>query len=59
MADNAWGVAHPLSQIGKPKSSMVVFNCLTSKLEELVDFLPSFKSQVTAFEKYQAYVIDK
>jgi predicted nuclease of predicted toxin-antitoxin system len=45
--------------LDKYSITIVVLNCLTSKLEELVDFLPSFKSQITAFEKYRAYVIDK
>lgn len=39
--------------------TIVVLNCLTSKLEELITFLPSFKSQVDKLLKYQAYIIDK
>ncbi len=38
--------------------TIVVFNCFTSKLEELVNFLPSFKSQINSLEKYRAYIID-
>jgi predicted nuclease of predicted toxin-antitoxin system len=39
--------------------TIVVLNCLTSKIEELVTFLPSFKLQVGELQKYQAYIIDK
>jgi predicted nuclease of predicted toxin-antitoxin system len=39
--------------------AIVVFNCLTSKIEELITFLPSFKSQVYELQKHQAYIIDK
>jgi predicted nuclease of predicted toxin-antitoxin system len=39
--------------------TIVVLNSLTSKIEELVSFLPSFKSQVNKLQKHQAYIIDK
>jgi len=39
--------------------TLVVLNSFTSKIEELVTFLPSFKSQVDKLQKYQAYIIDK
>ena len=39
--------------------TIVVLNCQTSKIEELVTFLPSFKSQVDKFQKYKAYIIEK
>ena len=39
--------------------SIVVLNCVTSKIEELVTFLPSFKNQVFLLEKSKAYIIDK
>ncbi len=39
--------------------SIVVLNCATSKIEELVEFLPSFKLQVNELEKHKAYIIDK
>jgi hypothetical protein len=39
--------------------TIVVLNCLTSKIEELVAFLLSFKSQINKLEKYKAYLIDK
>ena len=38
---------------------IVVLNSLTSKIEELVTFLPSFKSQINKLQKRQAYIIDK
>ncbi|MGC4130352.1 MAG: DUF5615 family PIN-like protein [Bergeyella sp.] len=39
--------------------TIAVLNCFTSKLEELITFLPSFKSQVDTLLKHQAYIIDK
>ena len=39
--------------------TIVVLNCLTSKVEELITFLPSFKIQVNALEKNKAYIINK
>ena len=39
--------------------TIVVFNCLTSKIEELINFLPSFKQQVNTFQKNYAYLIEK
>ncbi|MBP9933132.1 MAG: DUF5615 family PIN-like protein [Chitinophagaceae bacterium] len=39
--------------------TIIVLNCLTSKIEELVTFLPSFKKQISNFEKNRAYVLDK
>ena len=38
--------------------TIVVFNCLSSKIEELVLFVPSFEKQKNSFEKYKAYLID-
>src|SRR6185312_4066239 len=43
----------------KHKLTLVILNSLTSKLEELVLFLPAFKSQVSQFEKHRAYIIEK
>ena len=43
----------------KYPATIIVLNCLTSKLEELETFLPSFKSQVEKFQKHKAYLIDK
>jgi predicted nuclease of predicted toxin-antitoxin system len=39
--------------------TITVFNCLTSKIEELLTFLPSFKLQANDLEKHKAYIIDK
>ena len=38
---------------------IVVLNTVTSKIEELVLFIPSLKAQITGFEKHKAYIIDK
>lgn len=39
--------------------TIVLLNSLSSKIEELVTFLPSFKEQVDKFQKNRAYIIDK
>ena len=39
--------------------TIAVLNCFTSKIEELVTFLPSFKSQINDIKKSRAYIIDK
>ena len=39
--------------------TIVVLNCFTSKIEELITFLPSFKLQVAALQIHKAYIIDK
>ena len=39
--------------------TIAVLNCFTSKIEELITFLPSFKLQVDKLQKHQAYIIDK
>lgn len=39
--------------------TIVILNCRTSKIEELVTYLPSFKSQINNFQKQRAYIIDK
>lgn len=38
--------------------TIVVLNCFTSKIEELVSFLPAFKSQIEDFEKHKAYIVN-
>lgn len=38
---------------------IVVLNSKTSKIEELVTFLPSFNAQVGKFQKHKAYIIEK
>jgi hypothetical protein len=39
--------------------TIAVLNSFTSKIEELITFLPSFKLQVPDLKKHQAYIIDK
>ena len=39
--------------------TIVVLNSFTSKLEDLIEFLPAFTSQVGTFLKSKAYIIDK
>lgn len=39
--------------------SVVVLNSFTSKIDELLLFLPSLKAQLAQFEKYRAYLINK
>ena len=45
--------------LSKFSLTIVVINSLTSKLEELIEFLPSFKSTIGSLQKSQAYIIDK
>jgi len=45
--------------LGKYPLTIVVFNSSTSKLEELVLFVPSFLQQMKDFEKSKAYIIEK
>lgn len=37
--------------------TIVILDCKTSKLEELVTFIPSFKSQLSSTQKSKAYMI--
>ncbi len=39
--------------------TIVVLNSPTSKLEDLMDFLPSFKLKLKTFKKHKVYLIDK
>ena len=39
--------------------SIIIFNCVSSKIEELSTFIPSFKSNIENFKKNQAYLIEK
>jgi len=45
--------------IEKYTVTIVVLNCFTSKIEELITFLPSFKLQVGELQKHKVYIIDK
>lgn len=38
---------------------IIVLNSFTSKIEELVTFLPSLRIQLEQFEKHRAYLINK
>lgn len=46
-------------KLDKYPVTIVVLNCLTSKVEELIDFLPSLKLQIATLQKHQAYTIEK
>jgi len=39
--------------------TIVVLNTMTSKLEELILFMPSFSKKIKCFEKNRAYIIEK
>jgi hypothetical protein len=39
--------------------TIVVFNSLSSKIDELITFIPSFKNQLSSFKKHQAYLVSK
>lgn len=39
--------------------TIVVLNCVTSTVEELISFIPSLKQQINLLEKHRAYIIDK
>jgi len=44
--------------LAKYPITVVIFNSLTSKLEELISFIPSFSTQVSQFKKNKAYLIE-
>ena len=39
--------------------TIVIFNASTSKMEELLLFIPSFLKQIYHFAKHRAYIIEK
>ena len=39
--------------------SIVVLNCVTSKIDELITFLPSFFTQIKEMKKHTDYLINK
>lgn len=39
--------------------TIIVLNFISSKVEELIQFIPSFKSQISLPESHKAYLIDK
>ncbi|HAL81860.1 MAG TPA: hypothetical protein DCO83_06175 [Mucilaginibacter sp.] len=45
--------------LSKYKIRIAVLNTVTSKIEELIQFMPSFKAQVSQIEPYSVYVIEK
>ena len=45
--------------LDKYKLTIAVLNSLTSKIEELILFMPSFKAQIKKLEKHKAYIIEK
>jgi predicted nuclease of predicted toxin-antitoxin system len=45
--------------IEKYPLTIVVFNASTSKMEELILFIPSFLKQIHYFTKHKAYIIEK
>jgi len=45
--------------LGKYKISIAVLKTVTSKIEDLRQFVPSFKEQLLHFESHKVYLIDK
>ncbi len=45
--------------LAKFNLTIVVLNTFTSKIEELIQFVPSFKLTVNSMEKYKGYLIEK
>jgi hypothetical protein len=45
--------------LNKYKIAIVIFNTITSKIEELNLFIPSFKQQALNFEFHHVYFIEK
>lgn len=45
--------------LDKYKLVIAVLNSLTSKIEELILFMPSLKAQIKKLEKHKAYIIEK
>ncbi len=39
--------------------TVVVLNSFTSKVEELITFLPGFQNRIKEFEKHKAYLINR
>ena len=38
--------------------TIIVLNSFSSKLEDLILFIPQFKEKVNVFEKHKAYILD-
>lgn len=43
----------------KYKTAIVVFNTTTSKINEILLFLPQFLNNINSFEKHNAYLLEK
>ncbi len=39
--------------------TIVVLNSFTSKIEDLIQFIPSFKLSISSMEKHKAYLVEK
>jgi predicted nuclease of predicted toxin-antitoxin system len=39
--------------------TIVILNSFTSKIEELVEFLPALRSKISTLQKHKAYIIEK
>ena len=39
--------------------TIVVLNSYTSRVDELIQFIPAFFQQVQSFEKHKAYIVEK
>jgi hypothetical protein len=39
--------------------TIVVFNSFTSRVDELIQFIPSFEASLSSFEKHRAYILDR
>ena len=42
----------------KYKVTIAVFNCKTSKIEDILMFLESFKNRIFDFEKHKSYLLE-
>lgn len=45
--------------LGRHPLTIIVRNSFTSKVDELVTFLPAFRTQLATCEKHKAYLIDR
>lgn len=45
--------------LNKYELIVVVLNCMTSKIDDLILFVPSFKAQLSTFKKFKDYLIDR
>lgn len=45
--------------LNKYPVTIIIFNSYSSKVEELIEFLPEFELQLPSYQKYQAYQIHR